>query len=140
MQFINQVNPNLTVANNTYYFPNINILSYIDSDWHYINENVFKNITGEKISGTHDQIWITFDEKDKGNINIDIPYNETLVQEKRKIAENHSVKFENVYMIYIDHISRQHFQRTLKRRQNYWIICSEIEMRNFIVMNIHYMI
>ena len=68
MQFINQVNPNLTVANNTYYFPNINILSYIDSDWHYINENVFKNITGEKISGTHDQIWITFDEKDKGHI------------------------------------------------------------------------
>ena len=115
LQFLNQVNPNLTVTNNTYYFPNINILSYIDSDWGYINEKVFKNITGEKISGTHDQIWITFDEKDKGHINIDIPYNETLVQEKRKIAENHTAKFENVYTIYIDHISRQHFQRKLKK-------------------------
>ena len=77
--------------------------------------NVFKNITGNKISGTHDQFWITFDKNDKGHINIDIPYNETLVKEKRKIAENHKVKFENVYTIYIDHISRQHFQRKLKK-------------------------
>ena len=115
IKFLNEVNPNLTVAENTYYFPNINRFSYQESDWGIMNRNVFRNITGNKINGTNDQIWITFDENDKGHINIDIPYNETLVKEKRKIAENHKVKFENVYTIYIDHISRQHFQRKLKK-------------------------
>ena len=115
IKFLNAVNPNLNVTGNTYYFPNTNIFSFKESNWNVMYNNVFKNITGNKISGTHDQFWITFDKNDKGHINIDIPYNETLVKEKRKIAENHKVKFENVYTIYIDHISRQHFQRKLKK-------------------------
>ena len=78
-------------------------------------ENVFKNISGVKKEGTHDQFWITFDENDKGHVSIDIPYNETLVKEKRKIAEKNKVKFENVYVIYIDSLSRQHFLRKLKK-------------------------
>ena len=115
MNFLNKVNPNLTVYNNTYYFPNMNIFSFRESDWGIINVNVFKNISGVKKEGTHDQMWLTFDEKDKGHISIDIPYNETLVKEKRAIAQNNKVKFENVYTIYIDSLSRQHFQRKLKK-------------------------
>ena len=115
IKFLNEVNPNLNVTNNTYYFPNTNIFSFEESNWFVMYDNVFKNIKGNKISGTHDQFWLTFDENDKGHINIDVPYNETLVKEKRKIAENNKVKFENVYTIYIDHISRQHFQRKLKK-------------------------
>jgi len=115
INFLNEINPNLTKTENTYYFPNINIFSFKESDWGIINRNVFKNITKNKINGTHDQFWITFDENDKGHININVPYNETLVKEKRKTAKNHKVKFENVYTIYIDHISRQHFQRKLKK-------------------------
>ena len=45
--------------------------------------NVLKNISNVKKKGTHDQFWLTFDEKDKGHITIDVPYNETLVKEKR---------------------------------------------------------
>ena len=118
IKFLNEVNPNLKVNNNTYYFPNINIFSYIESDFAVLNKNVFKNISGVKKPGTHDQVWLTFDNEDKGHINIDIPYNETLVQEKRKIAKNNKVKFENVYTIYIDSLSRQHFQRKLKKTSN----------------------
>ena len=115
MKTLKQLNPNLTVPNNTYYFPNTNIFTYPESDWGYMYINVFKNLSGEKLEGTHDQFWLTFDEKDKGHITIDVPYNETLVKEKRKIAENNTVKFENVYIIYIDSLSRQHFQRKLKK-------------------------
>ena len=115
MKYLNKVNPNLTVVNNTYYFPNTNIFNYQESDWYHMYENVFKIISGEKKEGTHDQFWITFDENDKGHVSIDIPYNETLVKEKRKIAEKNKVKFENVYVIYIDSLSRQHFLRKLKK-------------------------
>ena len=115
MKYLNKVNPNLTVVNNTYYFPNTNIFNYQESDWYHMYEIVFKIISGEKKEGTHDQFWITFDENDKGHVSIDIPYNETLVKEKRKIAEKNKVKFENVYVIYIDSLSRQHFLRKLKK-------------------------
>ena len=37
------------------------------------------------------------------------------MKERRKIAENNTVKFDNVYVVYIDSISRQHFQRKLKK-------------------------
>ena len=114
-KFLNEVNPNLTVVNNTYYFPNTNTFNYHDSDWDHMYLNVFGNISGVKKKGTHDQFWLTFDEKDKGHISIDVPYNETLVKERKKIAENNTVKFDNVYVVYIDSISRQHFQRKLKK-------------------------
>ena len=115
IKYLNEVNPNLKVEKNTYYFPNTNIFDYQESDWDHMYLNVFKNISGVKKKGTHDQFWITFDEKDKGHISIDVPYNKTLVEERRKIALNNTVKFENVYVVYIDSLSRQHFQRKLKK-------------------------
>ena len=115
IKFLNDVNPNLNAEKNTYYFPNANIFDYQESDWDHMYINVFKNISDVKKKGTHDQFWLTFDENDKGHITIDVPYNETLVKEKRKIAENNIVKFQNVYVVYIDSLSRQHFQRKLKK-------------------------
>ena len=41
MKYLNKVNPNLTVVNNTYYFPNTNIFNYQESDWYHMYENVF---------------------------------------------------------------------------------------------------
>ena len=41
--------------------------------------------------------------------------NETLVKERRKIAKNEKTKFNNVYLIYIDAISRKHFMRKFKK-------------------------
>ena len=115
IKYLNEINPNLTVPNNTYYFPNTNIFNYIESDWGNMYLSVFKNISGVKKEGTHDQFWLTFDENDKGHISIDIPYNKTLVEKQRRLAKNNRVKFENVYAIYIDSLSRKHFQRKLKK-------------------------
>ena len=39
--------------------------------------------------------------------------NKTLIQQKRKISQQFSVKFNNVYLLYIDGISRRHFIRKL---------------------------
>ena len=115
INYLNILNPNLTVTNNKYYFPNLNIFSFKESDMNVINSNVLKNVTTELKEGTHDQVWISFDKEDKGNINIEIPYNKSLVKEKRKIAKKNEVKFENVYALYIDSLSRQHFIRKLKK-------------------------
>ena len=115
IKYLNEINPNLKTEKNTFYFPNANIFDYKECDWDHMYLNVLKNISNVKKKGTHDQFWLTFDEKDKGHITIDVPYNETLVKERRKIAENNTVKFQNVYVVYIDSLSRQHFQRKLKK-------------------------
>ena len=49
----------------------------------------------------------------KGKISIDVKRKENLVKERKKLYENNIVKFENIYMIYIDSISLQHFKRKL---------------------------
>ena len=33
IKYLNEVNPNLKVEKNTYYFPNTNIFNYQESDW-----------------------------------------------------------------------------------------------------------
>ena len=48
IKYLNEINPNLTVPNNTYYFPNTNIFNYIESDWGNMYLSVFKNISGVK--------------------------------------------------------------------------------------------
>lgn len=50
-----------------------------------------------------------------GKINIDVKRKENLVKERKKLYEKNLVKFENIYMIYIDAISLQHFKRKLKK-------------------------
>ena len=61
------------------------------------------------------EIFINFDENGKGNLEINLKRNETLVNERKLIAEKEEVKFENIYLIYIDAISRNHFRRKLKK-------------------------
>ena len=48
MKTLNVINPNLTVVNDTFYFPNTNILKYQESNWYVMYESVFKNISGVK--------------------------------------------------------------------------------------------
>lgn len=51
----------------------------------------------------------------KGSVNINLKKNETLIKERRKIAELNPVKYDNVYILFFDAISRNHFQRKLKK-------------------------
>ena len=61
------------------------------------------------------EIFVNFDENGKGNLEINLKRNETLVNERKLIAKKEKVKFENIYLIYIDAISRNHFRRKLKK-------------------------
>ena len=49
-----------------------------------------------------------------GKINIDVKRKEKLVEERKKLYYN-KVEFENIYIIYIDAISLQHFKRKLTK-------------------------
>ena len=52
-------------------------------------------------------------ENDKGTISINVKRNETLIEQRRALAEKNEVKFDNVYVFFIDALSRNHF---LKRK------------------------
>ena len=110
---------------NEFYFPNTENFTFKDSLLNIFNKCVLKNITTKKIDKTNDQVSIKFN-KNKGNININLNYNETLVNERRKIAKLNSVKYENIFFIYIDSLSRQNFQRKLKKTS---------KLLNYLIMN-----
>jgi hypothetical protein len=50
-----------------------------------------------------------------GKINIDVKRKENLVKKRKKLYKKNKVKFNNIYIIYIDAISLQHFKRKLKK-------------------------
>ena len=50
-----------------------------------------------------------------GKINIEIKRKEKLLKERKKLYQNNEVKFENIFIIYIDAISLQHFKRKLTK-------------------------
>ena len=58
------------------------------------------------------EIFVSFKEG-RGKIQIYLKKNKTLIQKKKKISEKYSLKFNNIYLIYIDGISRRHFIRKL---------------------------
>ena len=60
------------------------------------------------------EVFVSFKDN-KGKIEINLKKNETLINEKRKLAEKFPVKFENIYLIYLDALSRNNFIRRLKK-------------------------
>lgn len=50
-----------------------------------------------------------------GKINIDVKPKKNLVKKRKKLYKKNKVKFNNIYIIYIDSISLQHFKRKLKK-------------------------
>ena len=65
------------------------------------------------------EVEVFFDENNYGNIKINVSRNETLSQERKKIAEKKNSLFNNVLIVYIDAISRNHFRRKLHRLAEY---------------------
>ena len=59
------------------------------------------------------EIFVSFKEG-KGKIEIYLKRNDTLINYKRKLADKYTVKFNNVYIIYFDSLSRNSFIRKLK--------------------------
>ena len=70
--------------------------------WGYDEETNNKEVTVEFTNGI-------------GKINIQVKRKEKLVEERKKLYENNTVQFENIYIIYIDALSLQHFKRKLPK-------------------------
>ena len=65
------------------------------------------------------EVEVFFDENNHGIIKVNLTKNETLSQERRNISENKHSIYNNVLIIYIDAISRNHFRRKMKKLSEY---------------------
>ena len=85
------------------------------SSFYDLANKIEKNIYPlTKNNSRNEEVFVSF-KNGKGKIRIKLKKNESLIKEKRNIAQKFSVKFENVYIIYIDGISRINFMRKLKK-------------------------
>ena len=109
INYLKKFKINLNFSKDEFYFP-------ITTEFGRKNfrENVIKNIRTEKKEGINDQVSIIF-KNDKGHFEINLKYNKLLVAKKRFLAKKFKVKYENIFIIYIDSLSRNHFMRKLKK-------------------------
>ena len=83
-----------------------------------VNHNIIKMdlFTEENYPNEpYPEVEVFFDENDHGMIKINVTKNETLSQERKKIAENKNSLFNNILIVYVDALSRNHFQRKMKK-------------------------
>jgi len=108
INYLKKYNNNLNFSKDEFYFP-------VTTEFGIENfrENVVKNVRTEKIEGINDQLSIKFKDN-KGHFEINLKYNETLVAERRFLSKKFPVKYENIFIVYIDSLSRNHFIRKLK--------------------------
>ena len=87
-----------------------------------INNNIIKmDLYNEENypNEPYPEVEVFFDENNYGNIKINVTRNETLSLERKKIAEDKNSLFNNVLIVYIDAISRNHFRRKLHKLAEY---------------------
>ena len=112
-RFLKYLNPDFKKFDN-FSFPRT---EYWDPKNSYRNlaKLVEQNMYIEKINNSeNNEIFVSF-KNEKGKINISLKKNKTLIKLKRKLSKKYSVKFNNIYMIYLDALSRNHFIRKLKK-------------------------
>ena len=102
---------------NHFYYPRIEYspkeITYTEQIFNY----VFEHIGGVKENpeeAKNAEVFLDF-ENGKGKISINLKKNETLIKERRALAEKNEVKFDNVYYFFIDAVSRNHFIKRLKK-------------------------
>ena len=61
------------------------------------------------------EVEVFFDENNYGMIKINVTRNETLSAERKIIAKNKNSLYNNVLIVYVDALSRNHFQRKIKK-------------------------
>ena len=95
------------------------------NDIKHFNERVSKNILDmdkyDKLKVKEDKPEVVLDfSKDKnGEIKINIEKNEILSKERKKLGEENKSKFDNILFIFIDSLSREHFQRKMKKTKRF---------------------
>jgi hypothetical protein len=112
----------LTFEKNTKYkyisYPSTVSLNYReDGDEKFFHNNILSKIS--PVNSTDDdpirEIFIEFDKKNRGKVIIDLKKNNTLIKEREKLIKNFSVKYDNIFFLYTDAISRPHFRKKMKK-------------------------
>ena len=81
--------------------------------FHY---KVFNDIYNpEEQTDRKSEVIVHYDEKGKGNVEINVTRDENLAKTRNELAKNFPAKYENILFIYIDAISRNHFKRKLPK-------------------------
>ena len=81
--------------------------------FHY---KVFNDIYNpEEQTDRKSEVIVHYDEKGKGNVEINVTRDENLAKTRNELAKIFPVKYENILFIYIDAISRNHFKRKLPK-------------------------
>ena len=80
------------------------------------NITILNNLPKEQIPEISLEFWDNFS---KGKIHINLNFNEKLSKE-RKLKENKNSVYKNILFIFINSISRVHFQRSLKQTSNFF--------------------
>ena len=105
---------------NHFYYPRLEFAPEYETYTEKIFNYVFEHIDGVKenpAEAEKAEVFLDF-ENDIGKIRINLKRNETLVQERQALAEKNEVKFDNVYVFFIDAISRNHFIKRMKKLKN----------------------
>ena len=86
----------------------------------HFNERVSRNIIDmDKFDNLKNvkkpEVILDFSEDKNGVININIEKDNTLAKKRKKLGLKNKSKFDNILFIFIDSLSREHFQRKLKK-------------------------
>ena len=65
------------------------------------------------------EVEVFFDENNHGIVKVNLTKNETLSQERKNISETRHSLYNNVLIVYIDAISRNHFRRKMTKLSKY---------------------
>ena len=87
-----------------------------------VNHNIIKMDLFNEENYPNEQypeVEVFFDENNHGMIKINVTKNETLSQERKKIEKDKNSLFNNVLIIYVDSLSRNHFQRKMHKLTKY---------------------
>ncbi len=60
-------------------------------------------------------MFVKYDKNNKGKVIIYLKKNNTLIEESEKFAKNFSVKYDNIFFLYTDAVSRPQFKRKMKK-------------------------
>ena len=87
-----------------------------------VNQNIIKmDLFNEENypNEPYPEVEVFFDENNLGKIKINVTRNETLSQERKKIAKDKHSLFNNVLIVYVDAISRNLFLRKMHKLSKY---------------------
>jgi len=117
-----KIHKNELKKSNRFGIPRVSVLgndeNFFDKDFlmRYVQENIIdmekENIFND--SRPMPEVEITFDEKKRGTVHINVTKNETLIQMRKKL-ENPNSLFENILVLYIDAVSRVRFLSALPK-------------------------